>query len=109
MDIGQIRDWVLIVAGILWTIVFLIVLIITLVVYYFTHKYLGVARDFLHIRVREFLGEVQDRAELVRQQTAALPRYGAPVAPRVTERAQRPLSLRLPFRRRRPWWRKVLR
>ena len=38
-----------------------------------------IGRGYLHVQVREFLGQVQDQAELVRQQTAALPRYDGPL------------------------------
>jgi hypothetical protein len=108
MDIGQVRDWVLIVTGIIWAILFLAILLVTLVIYYLLHKYLRIGRDFLHVRAREFLDQVEDKAEIVRQRTAMLPRYNAPVPPEVPERARRSLGFRLPFRRRRRWWQRVL-
>jgi hypothetical protein len=108
MDTGQVRDWVLIVTGVVWAIIFLVILLVTVTIYYFVHKYMAIGRGYLHVQVREFLGQVQDQAELVRQQTAALPRYEGAVAPEVSERARRPMRLRLPFRRKRHWWEKVL-
>ncbi len=104
--LGDVRDVVLIVAGIVWSLVFLVILAITLVILYLVQKYLGVAHDFLNEKVPTALGEVQNWAELARAQTAALPGSGSARPEGV---ASPHVDIRLPFfRRRRPWWQRLL-
>jgi hypothetical protein len=106
--IENVRDVVLIVVGIVWGLIFLAITAVTLVVFFLLKKYLGIGQDFLRDRVGPMLEQVQERAEEVRQRTAALPRYDAPVAPRIRDKGA-PFHVRLPFfRRRKPWWQKVL-
>jgi hypothetical protein len=102
----DVRDVVLIVTGIVWSLVFLVLLAVTLVIAYVANKYLGVAHDFLVQRVPPALGEARDWAEAVRTQTASLPGSGSE---RSEGHPARRVEIRLPFRRRRRhWWQHVL-
>ncbi|HTE86915.1 MAG TPA: hypothetical protein VK821_19555 [Dehalococcoidia bacterium] len=104
--LGDVRDVVLIVTGIVWTIIFLVILAVTLVISYLTHKYLGIAHEFLTERVPPALSEVQSYADAVRLQTAALPGSGSTLPP---GQGMPHFDVRLPFfRRRRTWWQRLL-
>jgi hypothetical protein len=104
--LSDVRDVVLIVAGIVWSLVFLVILVVTLVIAMFVHKSLGLTHDCLTPRVPPALGEVQNWVEAVRLQTASLPGSGSE---RPEDHAGRHVEIRLPFfRRRRRWWRNLL-
>lgn len=105
----NVRDIVLIVTGIVWSIVFLAVLVVVLVVFAFARKYLNAAHGFLDDRARAFLGDVLVRVEAVNQRTAQLAGHPLPPGIPVVRPAPPSLGLRLPFlRRRKPWWQKLL-
>jgi hypothetical protein len=110
LTIDEIRDIVLVLTGIVWSIVFLLILIVTLVVFYFSRKYLNVARDKLDEDARPLLGQVQVAAESLRERTAALPHYA--VATEIIPARREdlpPLKLSLPFfRKRKPWYQRLL-
>jgi hypothetical protein len=97
---------VLVVVGIVWSLVFLVLLFITLATAYFIRKYLGMAHQFLSRRVPVGIAEVQLYADAVRYKTAELPGSGSRLPP-----GQRMphIEIALPFlRRRRPWWQRML-
>jgi hypothetical protein len=115
MDLGSIRDWVLIVVGIVYSFVFLTFLIITLVLGHFMSDYLGKGHEAMTGRVRPLVDHLQEQAEQLRLRTLTLP--GQPALPGSesvraslpTTSNLRPLSLRMPsFRRRKPWWQRML-
>jgi hypothetical protein len=100
------RDIVLIVTGLVWTVVFLVLFIITVVVAYFIRRYMRVAHDFLTHQVPGAIGEVHAYAELARSGTASLPGARSRIAP---EERLAHVALQLPhLRRRKRWWQRVL-
>ena len=107
--IETILDIVLIVAGILWALVFLALLLVTFVVGFLLRKYLGEAHRFLDEQVRPTLFQIQDVVEALRLRTASLPQPGGGARIRHPERLSAPLKLSLPFlRRRKPWYTRLL-
>jgi len=111
----DVRDWVLIVTGIIWALLYLGILAAVLVVYVLARKYLNQAHQMMQRKVKPLIGTAQDRAELVRLKTLTLP--GQPPIPGAQSvvstlpigASLRPLLPRLPFlRRKRPWYRRIL-
>lgn len=105
--LGDVRDIVLIVAGIIWALIFLVFLVVTLAIAYLARKYLGVAHDFLRLQVPAAISEVQLYADVVKFKTAELPGSGSRLP--LGQRMPHVEFPRLPFfRRRRPWWERIL-
>jgi hypothetical protein len=99
-------DFVVIITGLVWTVVFLVLFIITVVAAYFIRRYMRIAHRFLTHEVPGAIGEVHAYAEVARVATASLP--GAPTRISPEERMAH-VALQLPnFRRRRRWWQRVL-
>ena len=102
-------DIVLIVAGILWSLVFLAILVAVLAVLWLARRYLSAADRYLRTDAAAFLGGIQQQVDVVTAQTSRFAGRTSPrVAPRTRLAAPRP-AFSLPFlRRRRPWWRRLL-
>jgi hypothetical protein len=114
-DLQFIRDIVVIVVGIIFSIIFLVILIVTLILNAIGNHYLGKAHDLIHTRAWPFVDRLQARAEGLRLQTAALPHrpvrpeaMAAPPSGSIATILQPVLALPSLFRRRKPWWRRVL-
>lgn len=115
MDLQSIRDWVLIVVGILYSLIFFALWIAVFVLGHLINSYLGKGHDLMIQRVRPFVSDLHAQAENLRLRTLTLP--GQPPLPgsesiRATlpaTRSLRPLSLKIPFLgRRKSWWRRML-
>lgn len=113
MDLSTIRAVVEIIVGILYTIVVLALLAVVIVVNMFASRYLNKAHTLMDTRLQPLMVNVQGKAELVRQRTAALP--GQPRPADALPPPTGPGAVRLPFsplimfrRRKRPWWRRIL-
>lgn len=103
MDLPTVRDWVLIIAGVLWAVVTLAIAAVCGVLWFLTRKYLRKGDDLLTAQVRPRLDQVHSRLAAVRDRTSRLP-GNAPIP----EAAARPLrsgsGLSLPWRRRKRGW-----
>lgn len=116
MVIEQIRDWVVIVTGIIWAIVYFGILVTVLVVGFLATKYLNKVHSLMRTRVNPMMTAVQAQAERVRVRTANLPGQPRPVGeeapalPPGTSLASLIPSLpNLPFlHRRKPWYKRML-
>src|SRR6266540_4285697 len=109
MDVEALRDTVVVVAGIVWSIIFLALLGVTVVIYALASRYLGKARWFLHERVRPLFADVQARAEDIRVRTASLPGQPRPPGVLTVTSGTRRAAPAFPFfRRRRKWWQRLL-
>lgn len=111
----DVRDWVVIVTGIIWALLYLGIFAAVAVVFVLARKYLNKAHELMHKKVQPMMGKVQDKAELVRLKTLTLP--GQPPIPGSESvvstlpigASLRPILPRLPFfRRRRPWYKRIL-
>jgi hypothetical protein len=109
VEVDTIRDIVVVVAGIIWSIVFVAILAVVLVVLALLRRYAALAHRFLSETARGYVDAVRQQAEVLAARTARLP--GRPALASV----QRPgADLRMPefrlpfFRRRRPWWRRLI-
>jgi hypothetical protein len=116
--IENIRDIVIIIVAIAWSLVYLGLLAVTAVAGVLLTRYLGKARDLVDQQGRAIVGNVQAVATTASERTASLPHYGAGhegqdgaglPAPRFP-RAPSQLNLSIPFfRRRKPWYERLLR
>ncbi len=116
--VQDIRDIVLIILGIVWSLVYLGVLAVAVVAGVLLVRYLGKAQALIEQQGGALLDQVQMTVEGMRGRTAALPHYGAgeegdrrrPIeAPRVPRPQQVGLKLSLPFfRRKKPWYQRLL-
>jgi hypothetical protein len=98
-------SFVLIVTGLVWTVVFLVLFIITVVVAYFIRKYMRIAHGFLAHEMPGLIGEVHAYAEMGRMATASLP--GAHKRIPLEDRMAH-VALHMPqLRRRRHWWQRA--
>lgn len=114
----DVRDWVVIISGIIWGLLYLGILAAVLLIFYFVRKYLNKAHELIRQKVQPLVGVVQDRAEQARLKTLTLP--GQPPIPGAESvvstlpigaslRTGLPHLPRLPFlKRRRPWYRRIL-
>jgi hypothetical protein len=111
----DVRDWVVIITGIIWALLYLGIFAVAVVVFTLANKYLNKAHALMAKKVRPMVGSVQDRAEQVRLKTLTLP--GQPPIPGAESvvstlpisTSLRPLLPRLPFlRRKRPWYQRML-
>ena len=106
----QVRDVVVIVTGIVWSIVWLALLAVVLVVFALERKYLKAARRFLQENVREVLDGLQVQADALQNRTAGLPGRREQASASRAAPAASGLGFSFPFlRRRRPWWHRLLR
>ena len=102
MDVESVRDWVLIVCGILWGIVTLAVAVVFFVLQMYTRKGFRAVDRLVADKLRPALDSAHGRLGAVRDTTARLPGN-----PPVIEAEARPVrggwrrGLPLPFRRRR--------
>lgn len=105
----NIRDIVVVVAGIIWSLVFLVILIAVLIVFALVRNYLNAAHGFLRGRVRTLLDGIYGRIEALNTRTGQLSSR-PPLTPAPTGGVLPPgLSFRIPFPwRRKPWWERVL-
>jgi xanthosine utilization system XapX-like protein len=116
MDVIQnIRDIILIIVGIVWSIIYLGIFAVTAIAGVLVVRYLGRAQQLIEEQGRPLLDSARWAVDSARARTASLPHYaGAEGAPReeVPPRAVRPqtqLKLSLPFfRRKKPWYQRLL-
>src|SRR5579875_3082935 len=116
--VQDIRDIVIIIVGIVWSIVYLGILAVVAVAGVLITRYMGKAQALLDEQGRSLLLSAQNTADSVRDRTAALPHYelGTEAArqaqirrPR-TARGAGQLKLSFPFfRRKKPWYQRLLR
>lgn len=98
MDVQSVRDWVLIVAGILWGLLTLVVAVIAGGVLYFTRKGFKATRKLRPNTVQPLLQRVQTNLNMARDKTSLLP-GNQPVIEGEARTVIPRLPLRLPFRR----------
>jgi hypothetical protein len=118
--IQNIRDIVLIIVGIVWSLITLTVLAVTAVAGVLLVRYLGKAQALIEGQGGALVGSLQTAVEGVRERTASLPHYdtGSREAGRrriVTPREPRQrevkltIDLPLPFlRRKKPWYQRLI-
>jgi hypothetical protein len=103
MDVESVRDWVLIVAGILWGLMTLVAAAIMLALVLLTSRGLGAARGLVRQNARSALGRVHVQLTGVRDRTSNLPGNTPIIEGEARTAPSRPM-FRLPFRKRRRRW-----
>lgn len=100
MDVQSVRDWVLIIAGILWGLVTLVVAVVLFTLIYISGRSLGAARSLVGEQGRPVLERLHAQLTTIRDRTSLLP-GNVPVLTAEARPARARPGLRLPFRRRR--------
>jgi len=109
MPMGTVLDLVLIVAGIVWSAIFLVLLIGVVIVFVIARHYLSAAHAFLRGDAQALLANLNAQVEAASARTSWFAgRAPRPDVPRTRPAPSLP-SFRIPFfRRRQPWWQRLL-
>jgi hypothetical protein len=106
---GTLLDVVLIVAGIIWSLIFLVVLVLVLVVFVLTRRYLRVAHLYLANDLPPLIAAVQAHVDGLSARTSQFAGRAPATHPPVARATDSPRRFSLPFlRRRRPWWQRLI-
>jgi hypothetical protein len=106
---GTLLDVVLIVAGILWSLIFLAILVLVLVVFVLTRRYLRAAHMYLANDLPAVIAMVQAQVDGLSVRTSQFAGRAPAAHPPVARATSSPLRFSLPFlRRRRPWWQRLI-
>lgn len=105
----NVLDVVLIVAGIVWSAIFLVLLVGVVVVFAVARRYLSAAHAYLRGDAQALLTNLNAQVNAVNARTSWFAgRAPRPDVPRAQSAPSLP-RLRIPFlRRRRPWWQRLL-
>lgn len=101
MSLESIRDWVVIIAGILWLILTLVIAAIFAALWWATRKGLGSLDKLITDKARPALARVHAHAALLQDKTSRLPGNTPTPEGEIVDRPARGRGLRLPFRRKR--------
>jgi hypothetical protein len=100
MDVESVRDWLVIIAGILWILLTLVVAVFFAALWWLTRMGLNASDKAVNEKVRPALEKVHARAAVLQDRTSRLP-GNVPTPEGEARLVPRRRRLALPFRRRR--------